>query len=120
MVCSAPGYLGPGIKHDPSPAPISYQVSDVGKTRVPALNHHEMALLKKIEHYVHSQTLRFEFITNKLDRHRMIFFDAVQGACIGNAPGYHVLNGACNEYYEPGENPRYTVGIPSCDILPPP
>lgn len=113
------GYVGAEHK-DLTPIPTSYQVSDAGRPGVPFLTPAEQGLLNTIKYYEHSKTLRFVFLSNKRDHHRMIVYDASQGPCIDNAPGYHVLNGACNEYYEPGENPRYTIGIPSCDILPPP
>ena len=51
-----------------------------------------------------------------------IVFDATDGACEVWAPGYKVLNGGCNEFYEPGENPYYTHPAPECfpeDVNPP-
>ncbi len=40
-------------------------------------------------------------------------YDAVAGVCVDTAPGYPVLNGRCNEYYEPGENPKSTNVVPT-------
>ncbi len=116
--CSA--WTPPGTAPDPADVQTSYQASDVGKPGVPKLGGSDRDLLRKIQHYVHSKTLRIAFLDNERDHRRMIVFDAVQGPCMDDAPGYHVLNGACNEYYEPGETPRWTHGIPSCDITPPP
>ncbi len=115
--CSA--WTPQGIAPDPADVQTSYQVSDVGKPGVPTLSDDERSLLREIGHYVRSKTLRIAFLDNERDHHRMIVFDAVRGSCMDEAPGYKVLNGACNEYYEPGETPRWTHATPYCDAPPP-
>jgi hypothetical protein len=81
--------------------------TDLGRPQVPHLNADERGTIALIRRYVHSKTLRFAFVGGS-----MIVFDARFGPCWGVAPGYFVLNGFCNEYYEPGEKPTSTHGIP--------
>ena len=90
--------------------PRNYAVSEIGKRGVPALKKNQLKMLSSIRKYVRSSTLRFTFIDDDL-----VVFDAVDGPCFdGGAPGYPVLNGACDEYYQPGEDPRKTVPAPGC------
>ncbi|HLI95177.1 MAG TPA: hypothetical protein VKT72_03700 [Candidatus Baltobacteraceae bacterium] len=49
---------------------------DIGKTGVPALTDEERSVVRSIEHYVHSPTLRFALIYP----HFMVF-DATEGPC---------------------------------------
>jgi hypothetical protein len=65
--------------------------------------------------YVHPSTLRFAFIGGEF-----IVFDAAQGPCAPYAPGYSVLNGACNEMYSPTDNFKSTAGVPGCAMAPRP
>lgn len=45
----------------------------------------------------------------------LVIFDAVDGPCFdGIAPGYPVINGACDEFYQPGDDPTKTVPAPDC------
>ena len=94
---------------------MSYRADDVGRPGVPRLTDDQRRVLAKIRRYLHSKTLRFAFVGGS-----MIVFDARYGPCWDVAPGYKVLNGACNEYYEPGEEPASTFGIPGCYETPPP
>jgi hypothetical protein len=103
---------GPGVQCTPygeerPRGPRSYRVEDLGRPGVPHLNADERGTITLIRRYVHRKTLRFAFVGGS-----MIVFDARFGPCWGVAPGYFVLNGFCNEYYEPGENPASTHGIP--------
>jgi len=90
--------------------PRNYSIFDIGKRGVPILTKKQRKMLSSIREYVKSPTLRFTFIYDDL-----VVFDATDGPCFdGGAPGYPVLNGACNEYYQPGEDPRKTVPAPGC------
>jgi hypothetical protein len=90
--------------------PRNYSVAEIGRRGVPMLTSSQLKMLSSIRKFVKSTTLRFSFISGDF-----IVFDAIDGACFdGGAPGYPVLNGACNEYYQPGEDPRKTVPAPGC------
>lgn len=84
--------------------PASYKVADIGQSDVAKLTDSQAAMLTRIQHYVHSNTLRFAFIENG----RFIVFDAKNGPCIA-VGGYPILN-AVNDVYEPGDNPFTTHG----------
>ncbi len=95
--------------------PLSYAADDIGKPGVPALLHGERRMLTRIEHYVHSSTLRIAWIQSggSPGRH-FIVYDANRDLCaLANVP-YKVLNGGCNEYYGPGEFPFDTKPAPDC------
>lgn len=106
------GNVPPGTTADPKPPPQSYSVSDIGKRGFPALTAEEATLLKRIRHYVSSATLRIAWVDATTPR-SFIVFDAFHGPCWPN-PAYEVLNGSCNEIYEPGENPYHTTAAPDC------
>ena len=90
--------------------PRNYSVFEIGKRGVPELTRDQRKMLASIRKFVRSRSLRFTFIESDF-----VVFDAVDGPCFdGGAPGYPVLNGACNEYYEPGEDPRKTAPAPGC------
>jgi hypothetical protein len=109
------GNVPPG--HTPSPQlpPQSYSVEDIGKTGFPALTHDERATVQRIKRYIHSKKLRIAWVgPDSVHATEFIVFDATDGPCEVWALGYKVLNGACNEYYEPGENPYGTHPAPDC------
>jgi len=108
------GNTPPGTTPNPKPPPLSYLVSDIGKHGVPQLNAPERAMIERIRRYVRSKTLRFAWVEDSTTMGEPIVFDAYDGPCEGWAAGYAVLNGACNEYYEPGENPYSTHAVPGC------
>lgn len=110
------GNVPPGTTPRSDPPPQSYPASAVGKPGFPALAPSERSMLRRIQRYVHSKTLRLAWVGN----HEFIVFDALDGPCEVSAPGYTVLNGTCNEVYEPGENPYDTHGVPGCFFTPPP
>jgi hypothetical protein len=83
--------------------PPSYSVADIGKPEVPALTTEQIALVRRIQHSIASNTLRFAFVS----QWGFIVFDAVQGPCSAGAPGYEILNSNRNLYYEPGEAPGF-------------
>jgi hypothetical protein len=91
--------------------PESYAVADIGRPGVPRLSPKQMRLVRDIRRYVKSPHLRFVWYS---DAYFMVY-DAVAGACVDTAPGYLVLNGSCYEYYEPGEDPRFTTNVPTCN-----
>jgi hypothetical protein len=107
--------VGSGIECVPygqrkvSPPP-SYAVSDIGLPGVPVLSRDQLRLIHRIRTYVKSTHLRFVWYSSSY----FMLYDAVAGVCVDTAPGYPVLNGYCNEYYEPGEDPKQTTSVPDC------
>lgn len=102
---------GPGTSCvvDGASGPPSYLVRDIGKANVPKLTTAQLDMLRRIRVYVHPSTLRFAFVGGEF-----IVFDASQGPCKPNAPGYSVLNGGCNEMYSPTDNFDSTRAVPGC------
>lgn len=94
---------------DGTSGPPSYGVRDIGKARVPKLTPEQLAMVRKIQVYVHPSTLRFANVGGEF-----IVFDASRGPCEPDAPGYSVLNGACNEMYSPTDNFDHTRAVPGC------
>ena len=90
-------------------SPASYSVFDVGKPGVPSLGPQAATALRGILKYRRSPSLRFASIGR-----RFIVFDAIGGPCSTAAPGYFVLNGACNEYYLPSDDFSSTHAESSC------
>ena len=88
--------------------PASYAVSDLGRPGVPVLGRSNLDLIHRIQKYVKSPHLRFTWVIP----HWFIVYDAPAGVCVDTAPGYPVLNRPCNTFYEPGENPTGTNGLP--------
>lgn len=103
------GFIRTGATPNPLPPPESYLISDVGKPGFPALTKHETWMVRTITHYVHSPTLRLAWLAHG----EFVVFDATDGPCADFAPGYPVLNGVCNDYYQPGENPYSTSPGPT-------
>lgn len=91
--------------------PQSYLAKDIGKPGFPALKSEEASMVRRIERYVHSKTLRIAWVDAGRE---FIVFDASDGPCETWAAGYSVLNGGCNELYEPGENPYHTHAGSGC------
>ncbi len=106
------GNTPPGETPNPEPPPKSYLVSDIGKRGVPHLNAQRRALIGRIRRQLHSQTLRFAFVDDFPRDSDFIVYDATDGPCTVASLGYPVLNGACNEYYKPGEIPYATFPAP--------
>lgn len=106
------GNVPPGTTGDPKPPPQSYSVSDIGKRGFPALT-----ARRGNAHQTHPSLRQFSHVTHRVggcDNPRgFIVFDAFHGPCWPN-PAYEVLNGGCNEIYEPGENPYRTTAAPDC------
>ena len=92
----------------------SYLVRELGRQGTPALSAAEAEMLRKIMRYVHPSTLRVAFIGTA---RTMIVFDAIYGPCYAGAPGYFVLNGACNDFYSPVEGGGV---VPQCWLAPRP
>ena len=107
------GNVPPGTQINPELPPQSYLASDVGKPDFPALRPEERATLQRIEQSVRSPTLRIAWVGARGGR-EFIVFDATDGPCEVWAAGYQVLNGYCNEFYQPGENPYHTHAVPDC------
>ena len=115
------GDVRPGSTPDQSPPPQSYSVADIGKAGFPKLAPDELAMVRRVERYVHSRTLRVAWV-GSTTKNGFIVFDATDGPCEVWAAGYKVLNGVCNEFYQPGENPYHTHAVPDCyprDVHPP-
>jgi hypothetical protein len=89
--------------------PIIYRVADIGRHGVPTLTSAQKRSIAAITRYLDSPHLRFTLIDAKL-----IVFNAFRGPCVYDAPGYQVLNGSCNEAYQPGRDPDQTHAMPSC------
>jgi hypothetical protein len=105
------GDVPPGTTPNPKPPPQSYSAADIGKRGFPMLTEDEAATVKRIERYIHSKTLRIAWVSGGSE---FIVFDATDGPCEVWALGYKVLNGGCNEFYQPGENPYDTHPAPDC------
>ena len=112
------GNVPPGTTPNPQPPPESYPADAAGKPGVPTLTSDELETLHRIRHFVRSKALRFAWVGGSPGE--FIIFDAYDGPCETWAPGYAVLNGDCNELYEPGENPYYTHAGTGCYGTPPP
>ena len=108
------GDVPPGTTPDPEPPPQSYLVRDIGKAGVPELTQGERAMVVRIQRYIHSKTLRIAWVDHATTHQGFIVFDATDGPCEVWAAGYKVLNGSCNEFYQPGENPYTTHAVPDC------
>jgi hypothetical protein len=108
------GNTPPGTIPNSAPAPESYLVSDIGKAGMAALTAHELRLVRRISRYVPSKTLRFAWVDRDITGHDFIVFDATDGPCEVWSAGYAVLNGDCNEFYQPGENPYGTHAGSGC------
>ena len=100
------GNVPPGSSINPKPPPQSYRLTDIGRPGFPALTPAEATLTKRVAHFVRSKTLRIAWLG--IDE-EFIVFDAVDGPCAG---AYNVLNGGCNEMYQPIENPYHTIAAP--------
>lgn len=99
--------------------PPSYKVDDIGKPGVVLLPGPQAALARRIQHFVRSKTLRFTIIGPLTQPGSFVVFDATQGPCYSGAPGYLILNDTSGlAYYQPGEDPGSTHGIPG-DITTP-
>ncbi len=85
--------------------PRNYSINDLNKAGVPKLSQFELDMVRTIQRYVRSKLLRFAFVGNQF-----IIFNAKFGPCLDN--DYQVLNGTCNEFYEPGEDPWKTGAMP--------
>jgi hypothetical protein len=107
------GNVPPGTTPNPEPPPQSYSVAFVGKPGFPVLRQDELATLRRIRAYVRSKTLRIAWVGGP-SRREFIVFDATDGPCEVWAAGYSVLNGGCNEFYQPGENPYWTHAGSGC------
>jgi len=105
------GNVPPGTTPKPELPPQSYSAAFVGKPGFPKLTPHELATLHRIQHHVHSKTLRIAWLGSP-PAGEFIIFDATDGPCEIQAAGYQILNGARNEFYTPGENPYGTYAAP--------
>jgi hypothetical protein len=90
--------------------PVNYAVAEIGRKGMPRLELHELAMVRRIQHYIKSRYLRFTWV----QPHDFIVYDAIAGLCIDTAPGYPILNRSCGEYYEPGEVPWLSSKVPDC------
>lgn len=102
----------PGQAPNVKELPQSYSVRDIARPGFPHLTRVEATLVERVAYYVKSKTLRISWIRSATTNKRFIIFDAIYGPCGGN--GYVVLNGECNEIYEPTDIPFHTVPVPNC------
>lgn len=94
----------------------SYRVSDIGKPDVPLLNQRERNQLNQILKFVHPTTLRFVKTSGVF----YIFdWQGKRDLCDPDASPAFLLNGACNEYYQPVDLAG-TIAAPSCASIPRP
>ncbi len=107
------GNVPPGTTPRTDLPPESYAATDVGRPGFPAMRSDELATLDRIRRYVHSKMLRIAWVDAR-DGREFIVFDATDGPCEVWAGGYGVLNGDCNEFYQPGENPYSTHAGSGC------
>lgn len=110
------GNVPPGETPNPRPPPESYRAADIGKPGFPTLTADEAALVTRVRRHVRSSALRIAWVDGGQPPggKEFIIFNAVEGPCNAAAGGDAVLNGACNEFYEPGENPYFTMAAPGC------
>ena len=101
-------------------APITYAAADAGKPGVQKLTRSERTILRRIQHYVKSDTLRIGWVDEASTPRHFIVFDASGGPCVIGTHAYHVLNGTCNEFYGPADNPYGTEPAPDCFNTTPP
>jgi hypothetical protein len=109
------GNVPPGQEIPEDLPPESYAVADVGKPGFPSLSPTELATVRRMqEQYADAKSLRIVWVESAAGPHHMIVFDAYDGPCEVWAGGYSVLNGTCNEFYQPGENPYHTHAGTGC------
>jgi hypothetical protein len=109
------GNVPPGTTMNPQLPPESYAVGDIGKPGFPVLTPAEAGMVARIGRYVRSNALRIAWVHGAHEGERQfIVFNAVDGPCKVSAPGYPVLNGFCNEVFQPGEIPYNTHATTGC------
>jgi hypothetical protein len=107
---------------DPAPLPESYAVNEISKPGFPGLTPSEATTVRRIRRYVQSPTLRIAWLPPHGYRKKAEFvvFDAVDGPC-SKTLAYGVLNGWCNEMYQPSFDAYSTWAAPDClKATPPP
>lgn len=93
---------GVACRRNDKVGPPSYSVTLIGKPDVPRLSAADLATLHRIIKYVHPATLRFAYLDKMPEHRRFIVFNARPNRlCDPTQTPFVVLNGACNEYYEP-------------------
>jgi hypothetical protein len=87
------------------PGTASFSVADAGKQGVVKLSPSQFRLVRLMQHFIRSSTLRFAVGPfGPWGRPALIVFDATEGPCYAGALGYFVLNDADgNTFYQPGE-----------------
>lgn len=105
------------VQQRTTPGETSYNVEDIGKQGVPALTREQISMVRRIQRYIQSRTLRFTFVRMQP---RFIVFDATDGPCADFAPGYGVLNDPWSDlFYEPGDAPGFVHAVPG-EVAPTP
>lgn len=107
-------YVRPGAEMPKELPPQSYLAADMGRPGFPKLTARERSTVRRFATHANAKTLRIAWVAAISGEHGFIVFDAYDGPCETWAPGYKVLNGTCNEYYEPGENPYYSHAVMGC------
>ncbi len=101
------------VQQRTTPGETSYDVENIGKQGVPALTREQISMVRPIQRYIQSRTLRFTFV--HMQPH-FVVFDATDGPCADFAPGYWVLNDPRpDSFYEPGEAPGFVHAVPGED-----
>jgi len=106
------GNVPPGSAPNPIEPPIEYNARDVGKPGFPPLNQRELRTLRNIEATNSSPSLKIAWLGQSKPKSGFFVFDD-PGAPCNTLGGFKVLNGACNEFYEPDENPYRTIPVPA-------
>lgn len=103
--------FGTACQVDSRTGPFSYLTDDSGKKGVPRITSADRALIRRIEQFLHSRTLRFTYLGTSL-----LVFNATSGPCEPDAPGYPVLNSAsCNLFYSPTDDFDGPRAFTRCD-----
>ncbi len=95
--------------------PVIYRVTDMGKPDTPRLDARKRAFFKRIRRRYPREDLRFAEVLGRM----LVFRVAGKDVCSLGAHNM-VLDGWCDEYYMPGENPRRRFPSGECWSTPPP
>jgi len=111
--------IGPGIacRSDSVVGPPSGPIDLTGRPGVPRIAPQDLAKLRRMLRYIHPSYLRFAYLSAMPKGHRFIIFNAAPSALCSQHV-FSVLNGSCNEYYEPSDVMFTSTPATSC-INPP-
>jgi len=110
---------GAGFQCASGRGPIIYRVADIGKPGVPRLSRMQEVMIASIRKYVLSPALSFVRGGDAPSTPDLIVFNPISDLCRNIAGGFAVLNGSCNQEYQPGENPNAIVPTSGMCVMPP-